>query len=201
MLALALTIAACGLTGEKAVLMEHIASIESGGNQYALNVNGDVELVHQPESQAEALAMAAWLFQHGHSFDAGLTQVNSANFGRLGLTLERLFDPCSNLQAGMKVLEECSARAVARYGEGRRAEAAAISCYNTGDLEKGIRNGYVALVQRSHAGEQAIPATRATPDSVRPQTSKARPAVERLASGDSAGDVFTQDAARKAKLN
>jgi soluble lytic murein transglycosylase-like protein len=36
--------------------------------------------------------------------DVGLAQVNSANFGWLGLTLETALDPCRNLAAGARVL-------------------------------------------------------------------------------------------------
>jgi hypothetical protein len=36
--------------------------------------------------------------------DVGLAQVNSANFGWLGLTMQTALDPCSNLAAGARVL-------------------------------------------------------------------------------------------------
>jgi type IV secretion system protein VirB1 len=36
--------------------------------------------------------------------DVGLAQVNSANFARLGLTLQTALDPCRNLAAGARVL-------------------------------------------------------------------------------------------------
>src|SRR5690242_14423813 len=43
-------------------------------------------------------------FNRNGTFDAGLTQVNSANFGWLGLTLQDALNPCKNLAAGAKVL-------------------------------------------------------------------------------------------------
>jgi Transglycosylase SLT domain len=36
--------------------------------------------------------------------DVGLAQVNSANFGWLGLTMQTAMDPCRNLAAGARVL-------------------------------------------------------------------------------------------------
>lgn len=36
--------------------------------------------------------------------DVGLAQVNSANFGWLGLTMQTALDPCTNLAAGARVL-------------------------------------------------------------------------------------------------
>ena len=38
------------------------------------------------------------------TIDVGLAQVNSANFGWLGLTMATAFDPCRNLAAGARVL-------------------------------------------------------------------------------------------------
>lgn len=38
------------------------------------------------------------------TFDVGLAQVNSANFGWLGLTMETALDPCRNIAAGAAVL-------------------------------------------------------------------------------------------------
>lgn len=36
--------------------------------------------------------------------DVGLAQVNSSNFGWLGLTMQTAMDPCTNLAAGARVL-------------------------------------------------------------------------------------------------
>src|SRR5690242_8618879 len=47
---------------------------------------------------------AAIHYNRNGTFDAGLTQVNSANFGWLGLALQDALDPCKNLAAGAKVL-------------------------------------------------------------------------------------------------
>jgi hypothetical protein len=38
------------------------------------------------------------------TFDVGLAQINSSNFGWLGLTMETALDPCRNLAAGAAVL-------------------------------------------------------------------------------------------------
>ena len=146
MLTLAVTLAACGLVGEPATMLARIVAVESEGVSYALNVNGDYELVHPPSGPEEAVAMARWLLHHGYNFDAGLAQVNSANFERLGLTAENAFEPCRNLRAGLQVYEECRVRAVERFGPGLAAEGAALSCYNTGTFTRGHRNGYVASV-------------------------------------------------------
>lgn len=140
----------CGLVANVEVLAA-IVSVESGGNPLALAVNGNYELVRQPRDLGEAVAMARWLVEHGHSFDAGLAQVNSANLARLGLDPASVFDPCTNLRAASQVLQECLDRAGQRWREPGRRMAAAVSCYNTGDLTRGIANGYVEAVRAAGA--------------------------------------------------
>jgi type IV secretion system protein VirB1 len=154
-------LATCGLVGRAAALMERIVAAESAGSALAINLNSrEEDLVRQPRDVEEAVAMARWLLLHGYNFDAGIAQVNSSNFQRLGLSPENLFYPCTNLRAGAKVLDECLLLARARLGEGPQAEQGALSCYNTGSLSRGVRNGYVAAVQRTadKAGHRATSA-------------------------------------------
>ena len=160
MLTLALTLSACGIAKEPAALLARIVRVESNGVPFALNVNGGLALARQPGSEKEAVATAQWLLRRGKSFDAGLAQVNSKNFDRLGLTVESAFEPCANLRAAEQVLLEGRSRATARFGPGTRALDAALSCYNTGDLRRGALNGYVASVRaipRAEIGEREGP--------------------------------------------
>ena len=191
MLLVTLTIAACGLTGPAATILERIVQVESGGEALALNVNGGFELVRWPRSEDEAVAMATWLLAHGYNFDAGLAQVNSANFARLGLTAEAVFDACTNLRAGLQVFTECQGRAVGRFGEGKRAVTAALSCYNAGDFHRGLRSGYVAAVLGSVTlpGPISVPATGKA-------AQLARRAGDVAALGERKPDVFGQVAGR-----
>ena len=162
MLTIAALVVQCGILAN-ASLMAAIVQVESGGNPHALAVNGDFELVRGPRSREEGIAMARWLLDHGYSFDAGLAQVNSANLSGLGLDVVRVFEPCANLQAASRVLGECYERARERFGEGERALNAALSCYNTGDFTRGVRNGYVAAVRASAGGSLAMRAGDAGP--------------------------------------
>jgi type IV secretion system protein VirB1 len=147
-------------------------AVESLGSALAINVNSfDSELVHQPRNADEAVAMASWLLAHGYNFDAGLAQVNSSNFSRLGLTPENLFDPCTNLRAGAVVLGECLFLAEARLGEGPQAEEGALSCYNTGSLRRGVENGYVAAVQGATSAPASPGAADRQPEPSRPRVS------------------------------
>jgi len=126
--------------------MAAIVSVESRGNPYAIGVNRGRQ-VRQPTSAAEAVAVAKRLLADGANIDLGLGQINSSNLKWLGLSVEAAFDPCSNLAAAARVLT----------GNYRRAEAlgiqsplgAALSAYNTGSMQRGYRNGYVAKVYRA----------------------------------------------------
>ena len=145
----------CGLLLDRGIL-DAIVRVESRGNPYALAVNGGrVELARAPRNRDETVRMARWLEAHGYNFDAGLAQVNSANFHWLGLDVESAFEPCANLRAASRVLHDCYSRASVRW-KGDEALAAALSCYNTGDFTNGVRNGYAKAVRASASGALAM---------------------------------------------
>lgn len=128
--------------------IEMIVRTESHGNPLAINVNGD-RLLRQPRTYNQAAQWAGWLVQHGYNIDAGLMQVNSSNWARLGLTPATVFEPCTNIRAGADVLSEGYARASSHFGAGQRALWAAVSAYNTGSLTAGFHNGYVDSAARA----------------------------------------------------
>ena len=104
------------------------AHAESGVQTTALHDN-TTGRSYVPESEADAVALVTALHARGHSLDAGIMQVNDANWPRLGLTAESVFDPRANVCAGMAVLAEA-------YTAERR-----VSCrYNTGRPD--CANGY-----------------------------------------------------------
>lgn len=123
-----------------------VVTHESRANIYAIGVNGEYTLPRQPQTLDEAVKEASWLLNNGYNFDAGLGQINSANFEWLGLEVPDLFDPCKNLEAAATVLTDCYSRASDRFGEGQEALQAALSCYNTGNFSRGFQNGYVQKV-------------------------------------------------------
>ena len=109
------------------------AHAESGLQTTALHDN-TTGRSYVPASEADAVALVTVLHAQGHSLDAGVMQINDANWSRLGLAAERLFDPRTNICAGMAVLAEA-------YAVERR-----VSCrYNTGRPECG--NGYPERIE------------------------------------------------------
>lgn len=157
--------------------MAAIVRVESGFNPYAIGlVHGRLE--RQPANLDEALATTRALEAGGWNFSAGLAQVNRANWVRLGLTPQAVFDPCRNLAASAAILQGCFERARLRHPEAQSALRAGLSCYAGGDFSSGFRTGYVQrVVAQASRPDPVVPAiaTDISPIPVIP----ARPAVAR----------------------
>jgi type IV secretion system protein VirB1 len=121
-----------------------IIHVESGGNQYALGVNGPIKNRCRPQSAQEAAFLARYYISKGFSVDLGLMQINSNNLRKLGYSIDEILDPRINITAGASILSKSYAGAAKRFGPGQVALRAALSAYNTGNYEQGFKNGYVA---------------------------------------------------------
>ncbi len=131
-----------------------IIGVESRGNPLAINVNGGSRPRAAGDAR-EAAKIARAAIAAGYSVDLGLMQVNSRNLSKLGYTVEEMFEPCTNLQAGAAILSANYTTAAARHGDGQEALRAALSAYNTGNFRNGFLNGYVA----KYYGPQAVRAS------------------------------------------
>jgi type IV secretion system protein VirB1 len=123
-----------------------IAQVESGLDPLAIGVNGAAGLPVRVRSAAEATRRAEALIAAGRNVDLGLGQINVRNLAPLGLSVADAFDPCRNLAASARILTEGYRRAAPSAGGEQRALRTALSFYNTGDPDRGVRNGYVAKV-------------------------------------------------------
>jgi type IV secretion system protein VirB1 len=128
------------------VTMAAVVRAESQGDPYRIGVNRGPRPVRQPGDRDEAIRAARALVSAGWDIDLGLAQINNGNLGWLGLTLDRVFDPCENLHAAAVVLRLCYERALGDHPAGQPALQAALSCYNTNSLTHGFANGYVQRV-------------------------------------------------------
>jgi type IV secretion system protein VirB1 len=146
-MSLTLLIAACAPAIHPDTAMS-IVQHESGGYQYAIGINGQAKLTHKAQTKAQAVALATALIEGGGSIDLGYAQINSKNLARLQISIEQAFDACTNLSAMQSILLADYHRAASQYGYGQTALKAALSSYNTGNFNNGIRNGYVASVYR-----------------------------------------------------
>lgn len=122
-----------------------VAQVESGLDPLAIHVNGVGGGRIRAAGVDAAVAASADLIRRGRSVDLGLGQINSANLGWLGLSVREAFDPCRNLSAAARVLQQGYARSAAV--EPQAALGAALSYYNTGHPQRGFANGYVARVR------------------------------------------------------
>ena len=157
----------------QAPLMQQIIRVESSGNPFAIGVVGN-QLVRQPRSLQEAVATVHALQKQGLNFSIGTGQVNKVHFARLGWTedVARGFDVCANVLAAAGIYNDCHARAL-QAGYGPAASSlhtvdsnsdaslhAALSCYYSGDFERGARLGYVTKVLRDKPGPGDVPKPR-----------------------------------------
>ncbi|GAB0114829.1 lytic transglycosylase domain-containing protein [Acidisoma sp. C75] len=120
-----------------------IIAVESGGDPWAVHVNGLAAAVPHPPNASAATAEALHWIAAGYTVDLGLMQVNSANLAALGVTVADMFEPCRNIAAGAFILFGDYAAALKAGKTGQDAAAAALSAYNTGNFVAGIDNGYV----------------------------------------------------------
>jgi len=118
------------------VTMAAIVRVESGGNALAIHDNTAKRSYH-PRDRATAEAIAQLLLDAGHSVDLGIAQIDDVNLLPLGLNVRTVFDTCTNLGAGGRILARDYAFAVSRYGPGQVALRHAIGMYNTGRLDAG----------------------------------------------------------------
>lgn len=133
-----------------------VVQVESRFDPLAIGVNGAPRILVKPTSVDEAVAKAAALIKAGRSIDLGLAQINSKNLSWLGLSLAEVFEPCTNLRAAARILQDGYGRSnAAQVGE-QAALKTALSYYNTGHPARGFRNGYVAKV--ASAAERIVPA-------------------------------------------
>jgi type IV secretion system protein VirB1 len=141
------------------ITLRAIARAESAFRPYALSLNypkrtarehglqdGGILLARQPRTLPEARAWTHYLLGTGRSVSIGLFQINSEHAGRLGLTTDQLFDPCTNIKAGARLLKAYYRQAAAVVGEGQQALQYALSGYNSGFPLVGFTNGYVDSV-------------------------------------------------------
>ena len=117
--------------------MSAIVRVESSAHPYAIGVVGH-KLSRQPQTLEEAIEAVKMLRDGAYNYSVGLAQVNQSNFARYGLSDDKLFDQCANLQAGAKILKAC----YASYQDWSKA----YSCYYSGNAVTGFRHGYVGKV-------------------------------------------------------
>lgn len=124
------------------VTMSAVVKQESGGQPWVINDNNG-KRSYRLKTKEEAVLKATELISAGHSIDMGLAQINSKNLRWLGLSVTQVFDPCTNVAAGARVLTQ----GYQKTG----SLPAALSMYNTGKPNSTRGQEYARRVLR-HAG-------------------------------------------------
>lgn len=133
-----------------------VIQVESRFEPLAIGVNGLPRIAVTPASVDDAVARAEALIAAGRSIDLGLAQINSKNLSWLRLSLRDAFEPCRNLAAAARVLQDGYGRSDAKRVGEQAALRTALSYYNTGHPIRGVRNGYVGKVEA--AAGRIVPA-------------------------------------------
>ncbi|MFC6628174.1 hypothetical protein [Sphingomonas yabuuchiae] len=90
---------------------------ESGGEPLQINVNKGPRV--RARTVPEGAALVRRYIAAGYTVDVGLAQINSANFTRLGVTIESVFEPCNNLSCLGDPAAQLRHRRPALFGVGR----------------------------------------------------------------------------------
>lgn len=145
--------------------MRAVLSTESRGNVLAIADAGPLSLPWSkrkhlvrslfPTDKVEAVGLVKDLLAKGHTVSIGLSQINDRNLPRLGISIEDIFEPCTNVKAGAQILTQFYQSAMKQFGPGPKALRAALSSYNSGDFYRGEQDGYVDLVVRA-AGKPLV---------------------------------------------
>lgn len=152
--------------------MGTLVQAESSGNPYEIGVVG-MQLVKKPQSQEEAVSTAKSLMAQGARISAGLGQIYMGNWEVLGLTVETVFDPCTNLKASAQVLGDCYSRASEAFGEGQTALQAAFSCYYSNNFSRGFmkesptQSSYVMHIAKNSEKLKGVPEIQFKPSDIK----------------------------------
>lgn len=155
----------CGPSVDKSTLAS-VAATESGFEPLVVhdNTTGATATMDSPEQGAAAVEH---LIAARHSVDVGLMQINSQNFAALDLDTTTAFDPCASIAAAAKLLSQAYAGGATHEAQ-QASLRGALSTYNTGNSDSGLRNGYVRRVE--------LAMTRVVPAIDTPRSRDAAPA-------------------------
>jgi len=126
-----------------------VIAVESSGHPYAIHDNTDGKS-YDAANDAEAIRLATTLIRARHRVDLGLMQINYDTWLRpTQFSLEKTFDPCTNIRLGTTILSAIYARALRRSTTESEALWRALSVYNSGSESRSL--GYAEQVLNPRA--------------------------------------------------
>ncbi len=189
-----------------AVTQAAIVAVESGGDAWALHDDNDGH-VYLPSTHAAAVALALALVRRNREaygandrgVDVGLAQINSGNYAALGVTPDRMLEPCENLRASAKIIvaayvrERALLSADPSWRGDQVALRRALQVYNSGSShgdDAYVRAIFAAVGLSAPAPRTIAPSPNATTVGVRVVRSALRGGRRAVAVG-SAPEAFT----------
>lgn len=141
------------------VTLDAVVQTESGGNPNVVaNVTDGTS--HYFDSAEDATRFVNGLSRDGKKFSAGLMQVYSGNFSKVGLDNSTAFDPCENIKAGAKILSENFDGIKEEPDEQIRLQKA-LSKYYSGNESRGFKKepeyGNTSYIERVKGKAYKIP--------------------------------------------
>lgn len=141
--------------------IQAIVEVESGGNPYAIH-DGPTGTAIFPKSKEEAVEVAKRLLAKGHRLDVGLMQINTTHLKELrrrGIDVDDLFDPCTSIKAGTRILSEFYQLHAQKspHDSSDLTLLKALSSYNSGGAFKGKEYVRRILKKAHKAGNQDWP--------------------------------------------
>ncbi|WP_085344647.1 lytic transglycosylase domain-containing protein [Vibrio sp. ArtGut-C1] len=123
-----------------ASILKRLIDNESSRNPYAIAVVG-ANAINQPNTLEDAIQIATDLDKDGFNYSLGLMQINKKNFPAYGLTIERAFDACTNIEVGADIYAKCYQRAKQQSPNKPHPQLLddAASCYYSGNFSRGYK--------------------------------------------------------------
>ena len=131
-------------------IMVAIVKTESGGNPWVINDNTAKRVFKMSDRQTTILQAKA-LLAKGHNIDVGLAQINSNNLASLGLSVEEVIEPCTNLKASAAILKKFYKLGAAKFTTPQQALFYSFAAYNSGSFNRS--HSYASKVWRVAFGE------------------------------------------------
>ncbi|MDA0385591.1 lytic transglycosylase domain-containing protein [Vibrio owensii] len=148
-----------------ASILKRLIDNESARNPYAIAVVG-AKAVNQPDNLEDALRIVSDLDKGGFNYSLGLMQINKKNFPAYGLTVEKAFDACTNIEVGADIYAHCYQRAQKQSPNKSHQQLLddAASCYYSGNFSRGYQkegNKQVSYVEKFNRAEK-LPSKKIT---------------------------------------
>lgn len=143
------------------VTINAIIQTESGGNPFVIANVSDRESKYFDKKE-QAVSYVNILSREGKTYSAGLMQIYSKNFSQYAVDNESVFDPCTNIKVGAKILTE-------NYKQQKEDDEQlnlrkSLSLYYSGNettgFKKEIKYGNTSYVERVETKAFNVPALK-----------------------------------------